>query len=139
MNPFVRQTLDKVRHFASTRDLARSGKSARVTTGSKPAARRSFAAVGIRPGLVACDNVMNFVSRRMLEKDAPKLPVPGCFEGSCNCRYVKLADRRRGEDRRFPYANGQVANALTSEKRDLADRRAQRVRAKPRAYFNNYD
>jgi hypothetical protein len=139
MNPFVRQTLDKVRHFASTRDLARSGKLERVTARGKPVARQSFSAVSIRPGLVACDSVAHYAGRRVLEKDAPILPVSGCQQGTCSCRYVKLTDRRSGEDRRFPYACDRLTGMLESDNRQRADRRARRASAKPRAYFNNYD
>ena len=139
MNPFVRQTLDKVRYFAASRGAARSGKLKRVTTGGKPTPRRSYSAVAIRPGLMACNSVMRYAGRRTLEKDAPSLPVPGCREGKCSCRYVKLADRRSGEERRLPYGTVGLSGKLGSDNRETGDRRGQRACAKPRAYFNNYD
>jgi len=139
MNPFVRQTLDKVRHFAATRGATRSSKLERVTTRSKPTPRRSYSAVAIRPGLMACNSVMRYAGRRLLEKDAPPLPLLGCREGKCSCRYVKLGDRRSGEERRLPYGTIRLTGQLDSDNRQPADRRAQRACAKPRAYFNNYD
>lgn len=136
MKQFLRQTLNWKRDNTSGRDKA----------GSMPAESRSYAAVAILPGLIACDAVAKFGGCRMLEKDAPSLPVEGCDEARCRCRYVKFGDRRSGEDRRAPFASLQLDTLRMSceEMRTRSDRRNagksnSRERAKPRSYFNNYD
>jgi len=137
MRQFIRQTLSKTRNLAA-------GTSTRGQATPLPTESRSFAAVAIQPGLIACDAVSQLGRRRMLEKDAPALPVPGCDESRCRCRYVKFADRRAGEDRRTPFGNSHLDRFGTShpDKRDRTDRRVvseSKRRTKPRAYFNNYD
>ncbi|MBT8442539.1 MAG: hypothetical protein KJO76_09150 [Gammaproteobacteria bacterium] len=77
----------------------------------------------------------------MLEKNAPALPVPGCDVDKCGCRYQKFADRRSGAERRLPFGGALVNQfgAYDMVERKGADRRAGRRKARPRAYFNDYD
>jgi hypothetical protein len=58
-----------------------------------------YHAVGIEPGLNACDAVSRFVKQRYLAREAPSLPVQGCTERECTCHY-KHFDDRRGAPRR---------------------------------------
>lgn len=136
MLQFLYQTLNKTRRRA----LARVPDD--VTPAPAESSRsESFAAVAIRPGLIACAAVQAFGDGRMLEKDAPPLPVPGCDESQCRCRYVKFADRRSGEERRTQFGQWQSDNfrAAAHDNREKSDRRRKKERKKPRAYFNNYD
>ncbi|MCG9711545.1 hypothetical protein L1D29_01755 [Shewanella insulae] len=51
-----------------------------------------------------CGSAMKLKGKRFLSKDAPTLPLPGCSEGECNCRYMHHEDRRgQTEDRRIDF------------------------------------
>jgi hypothetical protein len=78
---------------------------------------RSYHSVAIRYyGNAACPAVKQFAiqptlstqappfleTRRFLSSEAPLLPLAGCTEKTCQCRYVHYADRRE-RDRRHPY------------------------------------
>jgi hypothetical protein len=69
--------------------------------------------------------VTALAERRFLAVKAPSLPVPGCDRGNCNCRYVRLADRRAPEDRRDPHAHfgGITPNRGTNRRIRNDDRR----------------
>lgn len=113
----------------------------RAKNGLEPLDSQPFAAVVVDPGLIACRHVQHYVDRRMLINDAPTLPLPSCDNADCRCRYVKLADRRSGVDRRVPFANRQLTSFMAGRlvERQKVDRRASPPKAAPRAYFNNYD
>jgi hypothetical protein len=61
---------------------------------------RSYAAVTIRPGKVACTAVVKVVGERFLCTEAPTLPLPTCDQASCDCQYLHHKDRRPNLDRR---------------------------------------
>ena len=78
---------------------------------------RSYHSVAIRYyGNAACPAVKQFAiqptlstqappfleTQRFLSSEAPLLPLAGCTEKACQCRYVHYADRRE-RDRRHPY------------------------------------
>ena len=120
----------------------------RTAAGRTPAeesapSEHEFAAVSIHPGLIACEAVEKLAGTRFLEADAPELPVAGCREQQCQCRYRYHDDRRSSDNRRDPYAT----MALDANQAGDRDRRAGRDRrraksksapAAPRAYFNDY-
>lgn len=92
-----------------------------------PAAKRdprsSYHCVEVRAGVRACEAAQQLGNARFLPKEAPGLPVSGCTEHACACRYIHHADRRE-DDRRNPY--GQWANLLPvieSERRSRVERR----------------
>jgi len=68
-----------------------------------PGTDTRFRAVAIRPGEHSCEAARQFGKMRFLCAKAPRLPVPECDAGVCNCRYVHHADRRSGTDRRAVY------------------------------------
>lgn len=87
-----------------------------------PASDR-FHCVEVRPGLSACDAARRIGTVRFLASEAPMVPLPGCDEPRCGCRYVHHGDRRF-EDRRNPY--GQWTNlptGLVRERRRRVERR----------------
>ena len=47
-------------------------------------------------------------TRRFLVGAAPLLPLAGCTEKACQCRYVRYGDRRE-RDRRQPYGQSTVS------------------------------
>ena len=100
---------------------------------------RSYHSVAIRYyGNAACPVVKQFPiqpnlstqappfleTRRFLSSEAPLLPLTGCTETSCQCRYVHYADRRE-QDRRSTYVrSGTSAPAFMGrERRSGTDRR----------------
>lgn len=64
---------------------------------------KNFTAVSIVTPATCCLAVKEFAGRKLLAKDAPRLPLPGCSDPrQCKCRFQKHADRRGGdEDRRL--------------------------------------
>jgi len=101
-----------------------------------------YAAVSIMPGLITCDAVEKFKGQRILEDDAPSLPVPGCNEAHCQCRFQYHQDRRNGDDRRNPFGTMSDALGPNDENRAAPERRRalhDKKPARPRAYFNDYD
>jgi hypothetical protein len=140
LKDLVRQTIKKARRFAPL-PKSKSGAKAPAAERSLPVAKNSYAAVAIRPGLIACDAVGRYRRRRMLEGDAPSLPVPGCDQDECRCRFVKYDDRRSGDDRRTPFGDTAIMRITGGKDKERrgTDRRARKMRHKPRAYFNDYD
>jgi hypothetical protein len=67
-----------------------------------------YHAVSIQPGPAACGPARRLRDRRFLSAEAPALPLEGCDEGRCTCRYRHHDDRRqdprRASDRGFPLA-----------------------------------
>ena len=48
----------------------------------------------------ACPTVRELLGKEFPIDDKPQLPLPGCsFPHQCECRYIKLFDRRRAEQR----------------------------------------
>jgi len=79
-------------------------KRSRQTTLANGQADRSttqWRAVKISPGLMCCDAAGELGGKIFLSKEAPQLPLEGCSETDCRCKYVHLEDRRHGGDRRI--------------------------------------
>ncbi len=57
-------------------------------------------AVSIVPGETSCKLVRMHQGTRWLSAEAPRLPVPGCDEQQCECRYRHFADRRANVQRK---------------------------------------
>ena len=57
-------------------------------------------AVKIAPGLICCGAAGRLTDQVFLSKEAPQLPLDGCTEKDCRCKYVHMDDRRSGGDRR---------------------------------------
>ena len=74
--------------------------SAKVEAGSKTSEITAWRSVKIRPGLVSCARVKNMVNQIYLASEAPALPIGLCTEKECQCRYIRLDDRRNSENRR---------------------------------------
>lgn len=90
---------------------------------AKRDARSRYHCLEVRPGLPACEAAQQPGHVRYLSSEAPGLPVSGCTEQQCACRYTHHDDRRE-KDRRNP--DGQLTNfppAMVGERRSRADRR----------------
>jgi len=75
-------------------------KSVKVDAISDNSEITEWRSVKIRPGLTSCVSVRNLVNRIYLASKAPALPLRLCTEKECQCRYIRLTDRRDSEDRR---------------------------------------
>jgi hypothetical protein len=70
------------------------------SAGQKPKRDERYHAVGIRPGDNCCEAARQFGKLRFLSAQAPQLPLPGCQQSSCTCRYSHYPDRRHTMDQR---------------------------------------
>ncbi|MEE8281207.1 MAG: hypothetical protein V3R50_02410 [Gammaproteobacteria bacterium] len=66
---------------------------------SKVATRLPFSAVEISLGAGSCEAARELVDQKLLAKDAPSFPLPGCTQ-QCNCAWKKFRDRRQLNRRR---------------------------------------
>ncbi len=62
--------------------------------------KNRWRAVKVVPGLICCRSAEIMAERVFLAKESPSLPLHGCSERQCTCRYNHLAVRRSGGDRR---------------------------------------
>lgn len=103
-----------------------------------PVANRSYAAVTVRPCAGACEAAQALAHKRILRDEAPTdLPLPGCTNNACQCRFEEFEDRRAADERRHrpedtSSFDGDVNRRLPGE------RRVNKQRAKPTSYFNDY-
>ncbi len=105
----------------------RQNKAATVAE-SRPSAKDSgtFHAVAIKYSENVCDAAKAMTGRRFLSSAAPRLPLPECDLLDCRCKFAHYDDRRKGRDRRSPFAPGGATGATGSfqkERRDKTDRR----------------
>ena len=113
---FVTAVVLWLRHAARQKNAL----SARVARRDAPSRYRC---VEVCAGVHACKAAHQLGHVRYLSSAAPGLPVAGCTEQQCACRYIHHEDRRQ-DDRRNPY--GQWANlppAMVGERRSRTDRR----------------
>ena len=57
-------------------------------------------AVRVAPGLMSCKQAQAVKNRIFLARLAPPLPLAGCTQSECSCKYLHMEDRRSGGDRR---------------------------------------
>jgi hypothetical protein len=60
-----------------------------------------------------------------LSTESPRLPLDGCDETDCRCKYVHMDDRRSGDDRRIELGDlGAFLPTNQVERRKRSGRRA---------------
>jgi len=64
-----------------------------------------YHAVSIEAGNRACAEANARDGRRYLSTAAPMLPLRGCTQSTCQCRYVHHKDRRNSQERRVNFVN----------------------------------
>jgi hypothetical protein len=64
-----------------------------------------YHAVSIETGSGSCAASREMEGRRFLSSAAPMLPLKGCTQSKCQCRYTHHNDRRSLRDRRVNFAN----------------------------------
>jgi hypothetical protein len=103
-------------------------KSAQSKTSSSSRRDRSstqWRAVEIAPGLMSCDAAGKLAGKVFLASESPRLPLDGCIEKDCRCKYVHLQDRRDGGDRRIELGDfGAFFPVSEVERRRIAGRRS---------------
>lgn len=95
---------------------------------SRPTAKDSgtYHAVAIKYSENACDAAKAMTGRRFLSSAAPRLPLPECDFPECRCKFAHYDDRRKGRDRRSPFAPGGptgLTGSFQQERREKTDRR----------------
>lgn len=116
---------------------SRAGKSARARRVQKSTIRQAaerettrWRAVRIKPGLICCDAASRISEEVFLASESPKLPLEGCSERNCQCKYIHLEDRRSGGDRRVELGElGAFLPANQVERRRRNSRRATDIAA----------
>ena len=86
----------------------------------------AYHAVSIKLGERACEAAQAMSGRRFLSSAAPRLPLADCDAAQCYCRFMHHNDRRRGKDRRSPFAAagfGGGTGSFEKERRERPDRR----------------
>jgi hypothetical protein len=82
-------------------------------------------AVKIAPGLICCDAAEKMSGQVYLSTESPRLPLDGCDETDCRCKYVHMDDRRSGDDRRIELGDlGAFLPTNQVERRKRSGRRA---------------
>jgi hypothetical protein len=82
-------------------------------------------AVQIAPGLMSCEAAGKLAGEVFLSSESPRLPLDGCIEKDCRCKYVHLQDRRDGGDRRIELGEfGAYFPNSEIERRRVAGRRS---------------
>lgn len=79
------------------------------TSSGRPMEHRRIAnpyhAVSIETGTRCCEAAREASDQRFLSTEAPMLPLDGCTQAVCRCRYVHHSDRRAKRDRRVQFPN----------------------------------
>ncbi|MCH1919475.1 hypothetical protein L9G15_08535 [Shewanella sp. A3A] len=79
-------------------------------------ARGPYHAVAIVGNESCCQAAKDINNKRYLVRHAPALPLAGCCNQECHCRYLHFEDRRRpGSDRRLDYGVSQEMFGLFGE------------------------
>ncbi len=121
--------------FLLSRRSVKSVRSKRTRTTSSTAGRKErsttqWRAVKIVPDLFCCDAVGKLSGKVFLSTESPQLPLEGCSEQDCRCRYMHLQDRRSGGDRRIELDElSAFLPATQVERRQVGGRRATDMRA----------
>ena len=91
--------------FWILKPTARIKSARRVPANAKAPAKQHnlYQAASINYGGCACTAVKALGEKRFLANRAPQVPLADCDSGKCQCRYIRHADRRAGEDRRDQY------------------------------------
>jgi len=109
-----------------------------AATKHKPAASKSpapsntpYRAISIVPGSKACEAAIAIGEKRFLAaaQEIPQLPLPGCRQPRCTCRYAHHADRRDTTegDRRGPPGLRSELHTHTGESERRAKKRGRRA------------
>jgi hypothetical protein len=73
-----------------------------IATTKRPDTGSDFRAVSVTPSLLCCEAATRAAGRRVLLREAPRLPLAACtMPTGCACKFRKDADRRDSDRRLF--------------------------------------
>lgn len=87
-------------HNRSRNERANGGAARAQAAKARSIAKNPHAAVSLWPCLEACSAAWKMQGERFLVGKEPFLPLAGCNQANCSCRYSEHDDRRTGEERR---------------------------------------
>ncbi len=90
-------------------------------------ANTAYHAVSIKFSSSACNAAKDMEGRRFLSTAAPKLPLAGCQNLDCSCRFVHHKDRRAGKDRRSPFGPSGLGGGTGKYEQELRKGKDRRV------------
>ena len=93
-------------YFITRRKASAPDKRPAAARPSKSTATTDFHAVSLIFRSSACSAAKSLKGKRFLSNAAPRIPLADCDVLECKCRFVHYQDRRAGDDRRDPYAQG---------------------------------
>ncbi len=100
------------------------------SAGRKDRSTTQWRAVKISPGLISCGAAGKLAGKVFLSSESPRLPLDGCSEQNCRCKYVHLDDRRDGGDRRIELGElGAFLPVNQVERRRMGGRRREDLAA----------
>ena len=111
--------------FIRSRQSSESKDEQPATRSSK--ANTAYHAVSIKFSNSACNAAKDMEGRRFLSTAAPKLPLAGCQNPDCSCRFVHHRDRRAGKDRRSPFGPSGLGGGTGSYEQELRKGKDRRV------------
>lgn len=86
----------------------------------------AYSAVSICCESGACEAATALLGKRILDSEAPDLPLPACTAETCHCHYIAYRDRRNFLTNRRKNVQLEAAarhNPLRRERRKQPDRR----------------
>lgn len=98
-------------------------KKADIGAATRKSSSAQWRAVKIYPGLISCQAAGKMAGQTYLSQEAPTLPLEGCTEKKCSCKYSYLDDRRDREERRDTPEFLAALESLNRERRDSNGRR----------------
>jgi len=83
--------------LSKARNMLRAPTTAPQSVAPPPAAKKistAHHAVSVAPGRRCCALAREVCGERFLSREAPPLPLKGCTQPECTCRYIHHEDRR---------------------------------------------
>ncbi|QYK02146.1 hypothetical protein [Shewanella psychrotolerans] len=108
---------DKIRHSPISEQPPIASEQELISTHEGKATPHSYHCVEIVNESGMCASAKGLKGKRYLSQEAPRLPLAGCENEECCCRYIHYEDRRKyNEDRRLDFGVTQELFGVFGEK-----------------------